>query len=147
MKKLLITLLTVVALASLAVGIAWATWTAPGSGSGSAESGNACLLVNVGAVSGLYPGGTVQVPVDFGNCSSDIALDVTSVTPSMDGLGCIFSATYVFNSDGDDHGVSHVAQGAWDTGDTIAVTMRGDAPNECQDQTFAVNVTATGTQH
>ena len=149
MKKLLITLVTVVAVAGLGVGIAWAAWTATGSGTGSASSGNACLNVNVGSVSGLYPGGTVSVPVDFGNCSTDIALDVTSVTPSMDGLGCIFSATYVFNDDGDDDhdGLSHVAQGEWDTGDTIAVTMRGDAGNPCQDQTFTVTVDATGTQH
>jgi hypothetical protein len=158
-KKLLIAGLTVVALAGLAVGIAWAAWTATGSGSGSASSSNAGLTVSVGSASGLYPGGTVQVPVTFYNSSSSpIGLDADTVTPTFDAEPqgrCGLSGAYVPSWDSDDHaGVSHVAQYDSDAagyngdaiGDAIAVSMAGWAPDSCQNENYNVYVSATASQ-
>src|SRR5829696_500353 len=67
----------------LASGVAWAAWTADGTGSGYAKATTAEALTTSDAsastVAQLYPGGTGDVKVTINN-SNDYPVNVTSIT-------------------------------------------------------------------
>jgi hypothetical protein len=158
-KKIVLTMVAVAALAG-AVAVVWAQgWMADGSGSGTVSAGTACLEVTVGTTTDvLVPNGEVSVPVEFHNCGS-VGLDIQQVDVILDdGLVgiCNLWGNHEFHDDlVDDHngalGSSHVAPLGTpldtDTGDTIKVFMGGDAADDCQGATFALTVDATGWPH
>ena len=74
-------------------GIGYAYWTSSGTGSGSATASNGVnVVVNVGAATGLAPGGFVDVPVSLDNPSAtDLqvsSLSLTSIAPDAGHSAC-----------------------------------------------------------
>ena len=161
-RKLLLTLLASTVLASTSM-IAFAAWTATGTGSGKASARTAVALV-VDAVTPsacLYPGatGSTACPVQFtvtNNNPYPVSLNkltlgaITAVTDGL-GTGC--------DNPADTHGVTvNTAEQTLSTAITVAanststtqtspllVSMGNSSDNDCQGAVFTIVATLTGT--
>lgn len=139
--------------ASVAGGIAFAAWTADGTGSGYAQAKTAGAVSTVSAaadtVAQLYPGSSGDVKVSITN-PNDYAVRVTAIS----GNGTITSASSACNAS---HGVTFGNRtGTWDIpakseGTLVtlsgAVAMSNDSVTACAGQTFTVPVAITGASH
>ena len=134
----------------MATGVAWAAWTADGTGNGYAKATTAEVLttddVSATTVAQLYPGGTGDVKLTINN-TNDYPVRVTSIA----GNGTITADTG--HAGCTTTGVSFTDQtGTWDVaanGET-AITLTGAASmsnaslNACQGATFTIPVALTG---
>ncbi|MPZ96681.1 MAG: hypothetical protein GEU96_17655 [Propionibacteriales bacterium] len=125
-------------------GVDFAAWTSTGSGTGSATAGhNQDLVVSAGDPAGLFPNGTVTVPVTVKNVNPyKVALDPLAFDTASTGVaGCDAS---VVAAD-DKSGLTDVldADGGEATLDFV-VSMTNDAADACQDATFTLTFTASG---
>jgi hypothetical protein len=131
------------ALALSTVGLAFAAWTANGTGDGSVQAGEAVALgVDAPLVNELYPTKSVEVLVDVTNDNPyDVTID--SVTPgsvSTDAAGCSASAVTVETLSAQ---ATKIAAG--DTEQfSLTVEMSNAAEDECQNAVFEFDVTAAG---
>ena len=134
----------------MATGVAWAAWTADGTGNGYAKATTAEVLttddVSATTVAQLYPGGTGDVKLTINN-TNDYPVRVTSIvgdgTIAADSghAGCTTT------------GVSFTDQtGTWDVAanSETAITLTGAASmsnaslNACQGATFTIPVALSG---
>jgi hypothetical protein len=131
--------------AGLAVtGVAFAAWTSTGTGTGTATAGQSKSLVVEGAnVTGLFPTGSVTVPVTVTNPNpyqvALSSLDFDSATTTAP--GCDASVVTA----PDKTGLSNVL--AADTGKAtldFTVSMSNDASDACQGAAFTLTFNATG---
>jgi predicted ribosomally synthesized peptide with SipW-like signal peptide len=132
--------------ALLGGGIAFAAWTATGTGTGTVKAGNdAGLTVSGGSVSGLYPTGSQDVTVTVTNDNpypvavSSVAVGAITNDKSCSNTGVTTSSKPALTDRLAPTGI---------TGDsksyTFTVTMDANADNACQGATFTVPFTATG---
>jgi hypothetical protein len=139
-KRVLVVGGTVAALTG--VGVAFAAWTSTGTGAGTATAGTAKnLTVTAGAPSGLYPTGTVTMPVTVTNNNTYKVqldtidfIDATASTP-----GC--SASTVTSAGGSYQNV-FIAPGASVSKD-LTVSMTNAAEDACQGASFTLRYLAT----
>ena len=136
---------------SVAGGIAFAAWTADGTGSGYAQAKTAQAVSTVTAtpVAGLYPGGTSDLKVSVVN-PNDYAVKVTAIN----GNGDIASPDSTCNAS---HGVTFTNQtGEWvvpakSAGTVItltgAVAMSNASVTDCSGETFTVPVSIAAASH
>jgi hypothetical protein len=131
----------------LASGVAWAAWTADGTGTGQAKATVAEALTASPATASahLYPGGTGEVKLTISN-SNDYDVNVTSIANGTGGItadkaGCTVT------------GVTFADQtGNWlvEANDTLEVTLANAASmsnasdNACQGAVFTIPVTLAG---
>jgi hypothetical protein len=138
----------------LAGSIAFAYWTASGSGSGYAKAATPQLLstvdVNASTTADLYPGGTgtLKIQIHNPNGYAVTVTDITGTGPGTSGNGACDAANTVTLT-------------APITGQTIAVPANGDSAvltyangvsmtygatpdNSCQGKTFTIPVSLTG---
>jgi hypothetical protein len=131
--------------AGLAVtGVAFAAWTSTGTGTATASAGNAKSLVVEGAdVNGLFPTGSVTVPVTVTNPNDyKIALSSLEFTgASTTQAGCDASVVTAPSKSG----LTDVlgANGGSATLD-FTVSMSNAAADACQGASFTLGFTATG---
>jgi hypothetical protein len=136
----------------LTAGIAFAAWTAGGSGNGYAKAGTVGALTTVDASASttaqLYPGGTGDVVIKVVNPNA-FPVTVTGVSgngtiTSDAGAGCNSSTGVTFT---DTTGLTEVAAASATT--TITLTnkaaMSSASANACQGAVFTIPVTLTGT--
>ncbi len=134
----------------MASGVAWAAWTANGTGNGYAQATTAQVLttddVSATTVAQLYPGGSGDVKLTINN-PNPYAVQVTSIT----GNGTITADTG--HSGCTTTGVSFTNQtGTWNVAanDETSVTLTGAASmsnaslNACQGATFTIPVALSG---
>jgi len=132
------------------IGLAWAAWTAGGTGSGSAKAGTAKALTTSDAsasvVNLLYPSGSADVAVTINN-PNPYPVTVSSVT----GNGAITSGNTTCDAS---NGVTFTNQ----TGLSIVVPANGNVTkvfanaasmsnasvDACQGQTFTIPVSISG---
>lgn len=136
--------------ATTAVGIAFAAWTTNGTGTGEAASRSAENLVVSPATTldTLFPTGSSDVAVTIAN-PNEYKVHVSSLTLTSDGITAsdgdcnAASVTYTtqdnggtgWDIDGDDSITLNLAD---------AVAMSNAANDDCQGNTFTVNLMATG---
>lgn len=139
---------------SLVAGIAFAAWTADGTGDGYAQAKSAEAVSTVDAsgstVADLYPGSTGDVKISIAN-PNPYAVRVTAI----DGNGAITSSSAACNTGG--HGVTFADQtGTWDvpagsTGTEFtlddAVSMSNASDPACSGASFTVPVSITAASH
>jgi hypothetical protein len=133
--------------------VAYAAWSATGSGSANASAANAqgLSISSPVAASGLYPTGSVNVSVQFSNPNS-YAVTVTSVAQTsgqsitVDGAhsGCNASSVSFDNTAGASLSVRVPANSTASTTLSNAVSMSNAAVDACQGATFSVPLTLTG---
>lgn len=131
-------------------GVAYASWTATGAGSGAAKATtSAALTVSAGTTTAdLYPGftqGDVFMTVTNPN---PFPVNITSLTPgaiTTSAPGCVASNITVATPTGLSIPVAANATNVAVTVPNI-VTMILAAPDACQGVTFTIAVTLTGTQ-
>jgi hypothetical protein len=134
----------------MASGVAWAAWTADGTGAGYAEATTAVALttddVSATTVGQLYPGGSGDVKLTINN-PNPYPVRVTSIS----GNGTITADAG--HSGCTTTGVSFADQtGTWDVAanDETSVTLSGAASmsnaslNACQGATFTIPVSLSG---
>lgn len=132
------------------IGLAWAAWTAGGTGSGSAKAGTATALTTSDAsasvVNLLYPSGSADVAVTINN-PNPYAVTVSSVT----GDGTITSGNATCDASNgvtftDQTGLSIVvpANGNKTTVFANAASMSNASVDACQGQTFTIPVSISG---
>ena len=134
----------------LASGVAWAAWTADGTGNGYAKATTAEVLttddVSATTVAQLYPGGTGDVKLTINN-TNDYPVRVTSIA----GNGTIVADSG--HAGCTTTGVSFADQtGTWDVAanSETAVTLTGATSmsnaslNACQGATFTIPVALSG---
>jgi nitrogen regulatory protein PII len=137
--------------AMLAASVAFAAWTATGSGSGYAKATTAQALttVDVSATTGatLYPGATGNVKLSVSN-PNPYAVTVSSVTgngaiTSDKGASCNASTGVTYT---DQTGLSIVVPAASSTTVTLAnaVSMSNASDNSCQGAVFTIPVSLSG---
>jgi hypothetical protein len=136
----------------LTAGVAFAVWTAGGSGNGYAKAGTVGALTTVDASAStsaqLYPGGTGDVVIKVSNPNS-FPVTVTGVSgngtiTSDAGATCNASTGVTFT---DTTGLSEVAAASTTTTITLAnkASMSSSSVNACQGAIFTIPVTLTGT--
>jgi hypothetical protein len=144
--------LAVVSGAAVATNVAFAAWTANGTGNGYAKSitAQAVTTSSIAGSAQLYPGGKGDLKVTINNPNKYPVL----VTQINNGATPIVSGDSTCDSS---NGVSFAAQtGNWDVAAnssatvvlTNAVSMSNGSDNACQDKTFTVPVSivaASGT--
>ena len=142
---------TVATGALLAAGIAFAAWTATGSGNGYAKAQSVSPLTTVDASASttaqLYPGGTGDVVITVSNPNS-FPVTITAVTgngtiTSDKGAACNASTGVTFTNTS---GLSQVAAGSTTTSFTLSgkAAMSSTSDNSCQGAVFTIPVTLTG---
>jgi hypothetical protein len=142
---------TVATGALLAAGIAFAAWTATGSGNGYAKAQSVSPLTTVDASASttaqLYPGGTGDVVITVSNPNS-FPVTITAVTgngtiTSDKGAACNASTGVTFTNTS---GLSQVAPGSTTTSFTLSgkAAMSSASDNSCQGAVFTIPVTLTG---
>jgi hypothetical protein len=128
----------------MAGGVAYAAWTAEGSGHGTAKGGTAITLgVEGNDISDIYPTGSFPATVKVTNPNPYAvtlsSVDFTGATTTA--VGCDASTvdvadltglTQVLDANGGDHTFA------------VTVTMSNDATDECQGATFELAYTAHG---
>lgn len=137
---------------ALFIGVAFASWTASGSGTGSAKA--------VSAVASTINSGTPTADLYPGQANGDLYISVTNPNPYAVSFT---SATFGAVSSGDEANCPasnvtvdasasslsiNVPAGSTGTAATIAdvVSMSSGAPNGCQGVTFTIAVTLSGSQ-
>lgn len=136
----------------LVAGVAFAAWTATGSGNGYAKAGTISALTTVDASASttaqLYPGGTGDVKLTVNNPNS-FPVVVTAVAgngtiTSDKGSACNASTGVTFT---DTTGLSTTVAASGSA--TITLTgkaaMSSSSDNSCQGAVFTIPVTLTGT--
>lgn len=139
-KRVLVVGGTVAALSG--VGVAFAAWTSTGTGAGTATAGTAKnLTVTAGAPTGLYPTGSVTMPVTVTNNNPyKVSLDaIDFVDASTSVPGC--SASVVTSTGGSYQNVL-IAPGASVSKD-LTVSMGNSAEDACQGASFTLRYLAT----
>ncbi|CAA9338957.1 MAG: hypothetical protein AVDCRST_MAG72-685 [uncultured Nocardioidaceae bacterium] len=137
---------------ALFVGVAFASWTADGTGSGSAKATSAVSSTVTAdtASADLYPGFTDGDLYFKVNNPNPYAVRFTAMTPgavtSSDPTGCPASNITVASKSGLTIDVPANTSTAVSKTVTDAVSMAGGAPNGCQGVTFTVAVTLSGGQ-
>jgi hypothetical protein len=131
--------------AGLAVtGVAFAAWTSTGTGTATATAGHAQNLVVDGAddVTGLFPTGSVTVPVTVTNPNpykvklSSLTFDSATTTKA----GCDASVVTAPSQSPTNELAANNGSATID----VTVSMSNAAANECQGAAFTLNFTATG---
>ncbi len=136
----------------LTAGIAFAQWTAGGSGNGYAKAGTVGALTTVDASASttaqLYPGGTGDVKITVSNPNA-FPVTITGVSgngtiTSDAGATCNSSTGVTFTNT---TGLSDVAAASTTTTITLAnkAAMSSSSANACQGAVFTIPVTLTGT--
>ena len=132
------------------VGVAYAAWTANGTGTGEAASraGQDLVVTPALTTDTLYPTGTSDVGVNIDN-PNEYAVHVSSLTLTSTGITAsnedcnVSTVTYTTQDNGGDGWT--IAGGDDVTLDLAdAVAMSNDANDDCQSNTFTVNLQATG---
>ena len=124
------------------VGVAFAAWTSTGTGTGTTTAATAKnLTVTAGAPTGLFPTGTVTMPVTVTNNNTyKVQLDsIDFVDAAASVPAC--SASTVTSTGGTYQGV-FIAPGASVTRD-LAVTMSNAAEDACQGAAFTLRYLAS----
>ncbi len=124
------------------VGVAFAAWTSTGTGSGTATAGTAKnLTVAAGAPTGLYPTGTVTMPVTVTNNNAyKVQLDTIDFVDATSSIpGCSAS---VVTSTGGSYSNVVIAPGASVSKD-VSVSMSNAAEDACQGASFTLRYLAT----
>ena len=124
------------------VGVAFAAWTSTGTGSGTATAATAKnLTVTAGAPSGLYPTGTVTMPVTVTNNNPyTVQLDtIEFVDAAVSTPGC--SAGAVSSAGGSYANVVIVPGGS--VSKDLTVSMSNAAEDACQGAAFTLRYLAT----
>lgn len=133
----------------MAAGIAFAAWTATGTGSGYAKATTAQVLTTVDAsataAATLYPGATGDVELEISN-PNPYPVRVTSVTGNgaitASAPGC--NAGSVGFTDQDPVTLDVPASGSASFTLSGAVTMDGTANDDCQGAVFTIPVSLSG---
>ena len=139
---------------SLVAGVAFAAWTADGTGNGYAQAKSAQAVTTASAaadtVADLYPGASGDVKIKIAN-PNDYAVRVTAIS----GGGTITSSSAACNTGG--HGVTFADQtGTWDvpahSAGTLftlddAVSMTNASDPACSGASFTVPVSITAASH
>jgi uncharacterized protein YfaS (alpha-2-macroglobulin family) len=139
-KRVLVVGGTVAALTT--AGVAFAAWTSTGTGAGTATATTAKnLTVTAGAPSGLYPTGSVTMPVTVTNTNPyKVQLDTIDFVEATSSVpGC--SASAISSTDGSYTDVV-IAAGGSVTRD-LTVSMSNAAEDACQGAAFTVRYLAT----
>ena len=134
----------------LASGVAWAAWTASGTGNGYAKATTAQALTTSDASASttaqLYPGGSGDVKVTINN-PNPYAVDVTSIngsgaiTADAGHSGCTTTGVSFTNQTG----TWNVAAASSSTVTlTGAASMSNASDNACQGAVFTIPVTLAG---
>ena len=146
---------TIVLGVALASSIAFAAWTATGSGAGytKATTASALTTVDVSASTSpgtLYPGGTSDVKISISNPNPYPVL-VTSVLGSglpasitSDKVGCSAAGTGVSFTDQTGLSLAVAAGGTTNFTFTGAAAMSNSSANACQGAIFTIPVTLSG---
>jgi hypothetical protein len=145
---------TIVLGVALASSIAFAAWTATGSGAGYTQATNASPLttvdVSASTAAQLYPGGTSDVKISISNPNPYPVL-VTSVSGSglpgsitSDKVGCSGAGTGVSFTDQTGLSIAVAAGGTTNFTFTGAAAMSNSSANACQGATFTIPVTLSG---
>jgi hypothetical protein len=130
----------------LCSGVAWAAWTADGTGNGYAGATTAeALTTSVAtATADLYPGGTGDVKVTINN-SNDYAVNVTSIagngTITDDKAACTITGVTFANQTGT---WNVAANGSSTVTLADAASMSNASDDGCQGAVFTIPVTLTG---
>ncbi len=130
----------------LASGVAWAAWTADGTGNGYAGATTAEELTTsvVTAPADLYPGGTGDVKVTINN-PNDYAVDVTSIAGdgaiTADLAGCTTTGVTFTDQTGT---WNVAANGSSTVTLTGAASMSNASDNACQGAVFTIPVALSG---
>jgi hypothetical protein len=132
-------------IALMGAGVAFAAWTATGTGSGSATGGTAVpLVVTVGTVSNLYPTGTVQVGFTVKN-NNPYAVTLAGGTPSGFAVDAGHSTCNIASISGSAVVLSDVIlAGGTSPSHNVPVSMSNAAVDACQGATFTFNLTVNG---
>jgi hypothetical protein len=136
----------------LTAGIAFAAWTAGGSGNGYAKAATVGALTTVDASASttaqLYPGGTGDVKITISNPNA-FPVTVTGVSgsgaiTSNAGATCTNATGVTFT---DTSGLTDVAAASTTTTITLAnkASMSNSSNNACQGAIFTIPVTLVGT--
>jgi nitrogen regulatory protein PII len=136
---------------ALAASVAFAAWTATGTGSGYTQATTASVLstvdVSASTTAQLYPGGTSDVKIEISN-PNPYAVTVTSVVgsgtiTSNKGAACDASTGVTFT---DQTGQSIVVPAGGTTATTFAgaAAMSNASDNTCQGAIFTIPVTLSG---
>jgi hypothetical protein len=138
----------------MAAGIAFAAWTATGTGSGYAKATTAQPLttvdVSASTAATLYPGATGDVQLEISNPNPYIVrvTDVTgngAITASAG--GCNATSVTFTDQTGMSPGLQVAAGGSATFTLTGAVQMDGTANDACQGATFTIPVSLSGTSY
>jgi hypothetical protein len=149
MRKLSRTgVVAVTALALTSVGIAFAAWTATGSGDGSAVADTAqALEVTSAEVTGLFPTGDVDFTVNVENLNPYAVdlddLTVGTITVDTEHSGCTVSAVTAEDLDLTAGGEGYVGPNS-NADFPMNVEVSNAADDACQGATFTIPVTANG---
>jgi hypothetical protein len=139
----------------LAGSVAFAFWTAGGSGTGYAKAATASPLttldVSASTTGDLYPGGTgtLKIQIHNPNTYSVTVTDITpTATPGTSGVPACDAANTVTIPTAITGQTIVIAAGA-DSAvlsypNAVAMTRGGTADNSCQGKTFSIPVTLTG---
>jgi hypothetical protein len=149
-KRKAIVLVGVVA-AAVAAGVAYAAWTASGSGSGYAKAGSAQVLTTLDASAvtsaSLYPGATGSMTLKVNN-QNPYPVRITSVTgngtiTSDKGAACDASTGVTFTNQ---TGLALDVPASSNATFTLAgaVSMSNASDNSCQGAVFTIPVTLSG---
>jgi hypothetical protein len=154
----------VLAIANVAVfggGVAFATWSANGTGSGAAQAGTvsgvtAVAAANVSTAGGtlLFPGGSVPAVINVAN-GNGVAVTVTALNigaeaapDTVNGSGCTSANSGVSLSAASPSGLSTTIP-AHGTGTIVTsgniISMGNGSNNACQGATFVFNANITVT--
>jgi hypothetical protein len=136
----------------LVAGVAFAAWTASGSGNGYAKAQTVQSLTTVDASASttaqLYPGGTGDVKVTVSNPNS-FPVTITGVSgngtiTSDKGAACNASTGVTFT---DTTGLSNSVAASGSTTITLSgkAAMSSASDNSCQGAVFTIPITLTGT--
>ena len=150
-KRRKLALATVVAVFAVAAGVAYAAWTASGSGSGYAKAGSAQALTTLDASAvtsaTLYPGVSGDVKLKVNN-PNPYPVRITSVTgaatiTSDKGAACDASTGVTFtNPSGLTLDVAASSSGTFTLSGAVAMSNASD--NSCQGALFTIPVTLSG---
>ena len=129
----------------MGAGVAFAAWTSTGTGTATATAGSAkSLQVTTSPVTGLFPTGSVTVPVTVTNPNpykvALSSLEFAGVT--ADKTGCSASAVTGVDLTGLT-GAANVIAPAGSLTKDLTVTMSNAAENACQGASFDLTVRAT----
>lgn len=134
----------------MGAGVAFASWTTTGTGSGAATAGSAGSLTVTGGsgVTGLFPTGTKTVSVTVSNNSPyKVAMDtITAGTTTVTGNSGTCTASVVSTTD--KSGLTDVLDASGGPAPskvyTFTFAMTNAAEDGCQGATFSIPFTASG---